>query len=147
MSISVKPLLRRVLEIIFGGLFVYAGYLKGWHPEEFATAILAYRLVPETLVGGVAAVLPWLELIPGAFLVLGIKPRSSLLLLMFLLAGFLVVLLVTLARGLRIDCGCGLFSRQVGPPALAEDAILLAVAVGLYRWQLQRRFPRQHSER
>lgn len=138
MSISFRPLLQRLLEVLFGGLFIYAGYLKAFHVEEFANAILAYRLVPEILVGGVAAVLPWLELIPGVFLVLGFKPRSCLLIFNFLLAGFLLVLLVTMARGLKIDCGCGLFSRQVGPLALAEDGFLLAAGMGLYGWRLRR---------
>jgi hypothetical protein len=45
------------------------------------------------------------------------------------------VLLITLARGLKIDCGCGLFfQRQVGLESILEDAVLLGVA-GWLSWR------------
>jgi hypothetical protein len=69
----------------------------------------------------------------------GLKRRSCLLILAGLVAGFLVVILITMARGLNIDCGCGLFfQRQVGPAAVLEDLLLLGWAAGLYRWELLR---------
>lgn len=100
---------------------------------------MAYRLLPESLVGLVAAVLPWVEIAAGLCLALGLKRRSCLLILSGLLGGFLVVILITLARGLKIDCGCGLFfQRQVGPAAILEDLLLLAWAAWLYWWELSR---------
>ena len=46
---------------------------------------------------------------------------------------FVAVLLITMARGLKIDCGCGLFmDRQVGLGAILEDALLLGVLGWLY---------------
>jgi len=125
-----------LLEMILGGLFVYAGIQKQFQAAEFAEAVLAYRLLPETLVGAVAAVLPWLEVAAGLFLVVGLKKRSSLLLLTLMAAGFMGVLIITAARGLDIDCGCGLFwQRQVGPAAILEDGLFLAWAAGLYYWE------------
>jgi len=130
-------LLRRLLEIALGAAFVYAGIQKHFHPNEFAEAVLAYKLLPEALVGAVAAALPWVEIAAGGFLALGIKKRSCLQLLALLIGGFLIVLLVTLARGLKIDCGCGLFlPRQVGLGAILEDAVFLLWAGGLYWWEL-----------
>ena len=115
MSLPTKPLLFRLFEIILGGLFVYAGGLKLWHPYEFAEAVLAYRLLPAALAGTAAAVLPWLEVAAGLLLALGLKRRSCLLILGWLAGAFLLVMLITAARGLKIDCGCGLFlRRQVG---------------------------------
>ncbi|MDD5643290.1 MAG: hypothetical protein PHX53_16680 [Syntrophales bacterium] len=59
--------------------------------------------------------------------------RSSLLLIMLQLGLFLLVLLITMARGLKIDCGCGLFTeRQVGLGAILEDTLLLGMAGWLY---------------
>ncbi len=128
--------LIRLLEIALGGIFLYAGVEKHLHPREFAEAVLAYRLLPETLVGLAAAVLPWLEMASGLFLAAGVKKRSCLLLISLLTGAFLVVMAITLARGLRIDCGCGLFlQRQVGPVAMLEDGLFLAWAVGLYYWE------------
>jgi putative oxidoreductase len=129
-------ILLRVLEVVFGGLFFYAGLQKYLHPYEFAEAVLAYRLLPESLVGATAAVLPWVEIAAGLSLVTGLKRRSGLLLLAGLMSGFLVVILITMARGLKIDCGCGLFLvRQVGWGALLEDGVFLLWAAGLYGWE------------
>ena len=89
----------------------YAGLQKVLHPYEFAEAVLADRLLPESLVGLTAAGLPWVEIAAGICLVAGFKPRSCLIILAGLVAGFLVAILITMARGLSIDCGCGLFFK------------------------------------
>ncbi len=62
--------------------------------------MLAYQLLPESLVGLAVAGLPWLEIAAGLCLVAGLKRRSCLLLLTGLVAIFLVVILITMARGL-----------------------------------------------
>ncbi len=137
MSFPAKSLLLRLFEIILGGLFVYAGCLKLLHPYEFAEAVLAYRLLPVALVGTAAAVLPWLEAVAGLFLVLGLKRRSCLLILGLLGGFFFLVMLITAARGLKIDCGCGLFfQRQVGPAPILEDGLIFLWTAGLYYWEL-----------
>jgi len=137
LSISAKSLLLRLCEIILGGLFFYAGYLKLLRPADFAEAVMAYRILPIYLVGAAAAVLPWLEVAAGLFLAVGLKRRSCLLLLGFLSGGFLLVMLATVARGLKIDCGCGLFfARQVGLVPILEDGIIFLWAAGLYYWEL-----------
>jgi uncharacterized membrane protein YphA (DoxX/SURF4 family) len=125
--------------VLLGGLFFYAGLQKVLHFHEFAEAVLAYRLLPESLVALAVAGLPWLEIAAGLGLVAGFKRRSCLLLLTGLVAVFLVVIVVTMARGLSIDCGCGLFfQRQVGWAAVLEDAVLLIWSAGLYWWELLR---------
>ena len=126
----------RALEVVLGGLFFYAGLQKVLYFHEFAEAVVAYQLLPESLVGLAAAGLPWLEVLAGVCLMAGFKQRSCLLLLAGLVAVFLVVIVITMARGLDIDCGCGLFfQRQVGWAAVLEDAVLLIWAAGLYRWE------------
>ncbi len=139
MRIKQSTIVLRGLGVILGGLFIYAGVQKLLHPYEFAEAVLAYQLLPQSLVGVVTAVLPWLEIAAGLTLVAGLKRRSGLLLLSGLMGAFLVVILITLARGLKIDCGCGLFfQRQVGLTAILEDLVLLAWAAGLYGWERQK---------
>lgn len=144
-----------------GGAFFYAGLQKRLDPYQFAEAVLAYDLGPQYLVALVAAILPWVEITSGFFLTLGyllempgrllhalgltwgerlvggIKRRSCLLLLMLQLVLILMVLLITLARGLKIDCGCGLlWARQVGWGIILEDVLMLGLAVFLYGWEL-----------
>lgn len=150
-----------LLGLALGLAFLYTGVQKRLDPYQFAEAVLAYQLLPQALVGLVAVVLPWIELTSGFFLALGylleipgrllrglgfplgdrliggIKRKSCLLLLILQLVLILVVLLITLARGLKIDCGCGLlWARQVGWGVILEDAFLLALAVFLYWWEL-----------
>jgi ribA/ribD-fused uncharacterized protein len=150
-----------LLGLALGGAFFYAGVQKRLEPYQFAEAILAYDLLPQTLVGLVAAVLPWVEIASGFFLALGylleipgrllkmlglalgdklvggIKRRSCLLLIILQLGLILVVLFITLARGLKIDCGCGLiWARKVGWGIITEDLLLLAVAGFLFWWEL-----------
>ncbi|MCL4503506.1 MAG: DoxX family membrane protein [Deltaproteobacteria bacterium] len=133
-----KSRFLRLFEIILGALFIYAGCLKLLHPYDFASAVLAYRLLPVALAGPAAAVIPWLEAAAGLLLVLGLKRRSCLLILGSLGAVFLVVMSITAIRGLKIDCGCGLFfQRQVGPASILEDAFLLLWTAGLYYWEVQ----------
>ena len=139
MRISSSLIGLRALEVVLGGLFFYAGLQKVLHLHEFAEAVLAYQLLPESLVGLAVAGLPWLEIAAGLCLVAGLKRRSCLLLLTGLVAIFLVVIFITMARGLSIDCGCGLFfQRQVGWGAVLEDAVLLIWAAGLYWWEVVR---------
>ncbi len=147
------------LGIALGAVFFYAGLQKHYAPAEFAEAVMAYRLIPQGMTGYVAAILPWVELTAGFFLVLGylveipgrlatalgfesgalliggIKRRSCLLLIMALALLFMVVIGVTMARGLDIDCGCGLFQRRVGAAALMENILIMAVAAALYWWE------------
>lgn len=136
MRISHSTIVLRTLEVVLGGLFFYAGLQKVLHPYEFAEAVLAYNLLPESLLGVAVAVLPWVEIAAGLCLVAGLKRRSCLLLLGGMLGCFLVVILITIARGLSIDCGCGLFfQRQVGLLAVLEDGVFLLWASGLYGWE------------
>ncbi len=138
------------LGLALGGTFVYAGIQKHLAPYEFAEAIMAYQLLPLSLVGIAAATLPWLEMISGFSLSIGCflgslrfsKPfstgailrRSGLLLILGQSLLFVEVLLLTMVRGLKIDCGCGLFfQRQVGLASVLEDALLLGLA-GLLYW-------------
>lgn len=146
--------------VALGAVFFYAGFQKHLAPLQFAEAILAYQLLPQSLTGLVAAVLPWVELTAGFFLALGylgdalgrvakslglsfgawlaggIKRRSCLLLIGALAFLFIVVMAVTLARGLKISCGCGLFfQRQVGAAAILENCLMVALAAALYWWE------------
>ena len=87
MRISSRLIGLRALEVVLGGLFFYAGLQKVLHLYEFAEAVLAYQLLPESLVGVAVAGLPWLEIAAGLCLVAGLKRRSGLLLLTGLVAG------------------------------------------------------------
>lgn len=125
----------RLLEIVLGGLFLLNGLSKATESgaKYFVGMLLNYRLMPEVLVGLVAAGLPMLEFAAGVLLVLGIKRRSCLLLLMPLLSIFMLIMAVTLLRGLNIDCGCGLYTfKKVSWNKVLFNSVFLVLAASLY---------------
>ncbi len=154
MSASVMRFVYSAVGIVLGGLFVYAGVQKHLAPYDFAEAVMGYQLLPQSLTGLTVAILPWLEMVSGVALILGVLPlkrlvinrfpvgtllrRSALLLILGQSLLFVAVLLITIARGLEIDCGCSLFvQRQVGPAAIVEDGVFLLLT-GLLYWRERR---------
>jgi uncharacterized membrane protein YphA (DoxX/SURF4 family) len=115
--------------LIIGGLFIYAGVIKIADPLGFARDIQNYRILPPAVCLFIALVLPWFEALSGAFLIVGIFKQTSAWLLSFLLAGFIVLVIITMARGLDVDCGCfGRLSRKADWRLILEDALMLFMA-------------------
>ena len=92
--------------IVLGALFIVASIDKLSDPIAFAASIGAYKLLPHTITFVIATVLPWMEFICGACLVLGLLRRGAGLLLFGLLVVFTVAVIAALVRGLDISCGC-----------------------------------------
>jgi len=121
-----------VFRLALGGLFVYAGVVKVLDPLDFAQNIRNYRLVGQSLSFIAAAVLPWLEILAGVALAAGIWKRASALIISGLLVFFIVLTLVTIARGLDVECGCfGALSRKSGFGVILEDLGMLFVGLCL----------------
>ena len=92
-----------------GAVFFYAGLAKLTEPSENFRGILAqYEVIPYAAVPFIAAVLPWIEFLAGAFLMLGYLPRWSALTLALLSLGFLIVLGSSelLLGSTPASCGC-----------------------------------------
>jgi uncharacterized membrane protein YphA (DoxX/SURF4 family) len=118
--------------VILGAVFIYASLEKIQHPGEFAQAIYNYRMVPDALINIMAIVLPWLELICGILIIVGVFVRGSALLIGAMLAVFIVALSSALMRGLDISCGCFTLEggRSIASNTLVED-ILLIICAGI----------------
>jgi uncharacterized membrane protein YphA (DoxX/SURF4 family) len=93
-------------QFLLAAFFVVAGIAKIVDPPGFAHEIHNYRIVPGQLVNAMALVLPWLELVCGVALFLGLAVRTSARILGILLAVFIVALSINLARKHPVDCGC-----------------------------------------
>ncbi|MGZ5466490.1 MAG: MauE/DoxX family redox-associated membrane protein [Thermoanaerobaculia bacterium] len=101
-----SPGLTVRVQIALGVFFVAAALPKLVDPPSFAHMIYNYRLVPGAFVNLMALVMPWLELLAGLALILGIWTRASAGLVAGLLLVFIVAISLNLARGNAIDCGC-----------------------------------------
>ena len=121
-----------IFRLVLGGLFVYAGVVKVVDPLEFAQNIRNYRLVGQSLSFMAAVVLPWLEILAGVALAAGIWKRASALIITGLLVFFILLTLVTIARGLDVECGCfGALSRKSGFGVILEDLGMLFMGLCL----------------
>ena len=121
-----------VFRLALGGLFVYAGVAKALDPLDFAQNIRNYDLVGQSLSFVAAIVLPWLEILAGLALAAGGRKGAAPLIISGLLVFFILLTLVTILRGLDVDCGCfGAFGRKAGLGVILEDLGMLFMALAL----------------
>lgn len=92
-----------------GIVFVYASYHKIIEPAQFAKIVYGYDLFPNFSINLIAIILPYLEFYSGLALILGIFPRSAVLIIEGMLFAFIIALFINLLRGHEFDCGCTSF--------------------------------------
>src|SRR3989344_2501265 len=126
------PLLR----VVIGSVLLVSGFEKAIHPyQNFLYVVQAYQMLPgwaETLT---AVVAPWVELMIGLFLVLGLWTMKALRWALMLFAVFIVVVGQALLRGLPLDhCGCFGSWVQVTPQQIIVfDSFCFLVLMVLLR--------------
>jgi uncharacterized membrane protein YphA (DoxX/SURF4 family) len=116
------------VRLYMGGLFVYASVHKIAYPELFALDVATYDILPLPLVNLSAITLPYVELAAGAMLVVGFRTRTGATLVTGMLLMFLIALVIALARGLDMSCGC--FASQ----AMEEDPITRMTVLRDFIW-------------
>jgi putative oxidoreductase len=94
------------LRIILGSLFIYSAVTKITDVDYFVKSLYNYKLLPEESLNYVALLIPWLELIIGLFILLGIFVKESALLGGILMVLFIAAIGIAVGRGLDIECGC-----------------------------------------
>ena len=87
-------------------VWLTAGVLKFSDAAGTVRATRAFRLLPEALVPAFGHLLPVLELVIGACLLLGLLTRGFAALSALLMVVFIVGVASAWARGLEIQCGC-----------------------------------------
>lgn len=119
--------------LLVAGVFIWAGLLKIFDPLGFAQNIANYRVFPQGISFFLALFLPWIEVICGASLIVGIFRGASSLLLSGLLSVFLVLIILTILRGIDIDCGCfGSIGRKIDYKLVLMDSVLLFFSLNIY---------------
>ena len=150
----------RIMDMIVGGIFIFAGLTKIFDldhliadarhirlanflvdlqqlqfasPMGFATDIDNYKILPWIINVGLAFYLPWLEILCGLALIARRLYLGGLSILTGLVAVFLVATIAAKVRGLDITCGCfGHASQNWNFPAhLALDLAGLGALLAL----------------
>jgi len=122
-------------------VFVAAALPKIMAPDLFASNVFNYQMLPHWGVNVLAVGLPWLELVVGLCLGLGIWTRASALLMSGMMVVFMIALASASARGLDISCGCFEVGAEGGEGhgtllwAVLRDVVFLAASLLLVRFQ------------
>lgn len=124
-----------VLRVVLGAIFIVAGASKVGNATAFAAQIAGFRILPEAVISPMAIALPFLELLLGAYLVIGLFTRTAAWIAALLLLAFDGAVASAVVRGMSVSCGCfGPQDKTVTTWAeVARDAVfvLLAVIVAL----------------
>jgi hypothetical protein len=94
------------------------GVSKALEPVDFLKLVRQYNLpLPYLMLNGIAATLPWFEVICGFLLTLGVAVRGTALLTASMLVPFTVVVILRALQiagaqnlafcAVKFDCGCG----------------------------------------
>jgi len=136
------PLL--LARLVLGGVFIKMGAHKLGDPFEFLKLVRQYHMLPESpaiLLNSTAIVLPWLEIICGVALILGLRLRGAAACVVAMLCVFTPAILLR-ALALRaqtgesfftiaFDCGCGSGVVVAWTKLLANSGLLALALLAL----------------
>ena len=123
----------RILDVIVGGVFIYAGVLKVLDPVQFGIDIDNYKTLPWFISVRLAFFLPSLEILCGVALIFRFLYRGGLSILTALTVVFIGATIAAKVRGLDITCGCfGHASQHWSfPQHMAVDLAILISLIAL----------------
>lgn len=133
-EMKTTSLIWRMVGILIGALFVYAGVLKAWDPVRFAGDIENYHILPWAVNVRLAFYLPWLEILCGLALIFRRLYSGAVALVFALMLVFIAATIAAKVRGLDISCGCfGHASDQLSFAwHMVLDLAILAAVVALW---------------
>ena len=125
-----------IIRVVLGFIFVYAAITKISDLNGFSQAIYNYKLLPLFLVNIFAVILPWIELITGVLLIFGVSIKENSAIISGLLVIFVLAVLISLFRGLDIECGCfgTVDGAKVGFQKILENIGLLILGFILIKF-------------
>jgi uncharacterized membrane protein YphA (DoxX/SURF4 family) len=119
-------------------VFIFSALPKIQAPDLFASNVFNYQMLPAWGVNAMAIALPWLELVLGVCLALGLWTRASAVIVAGLMVVFIGAFVSATARGLNISCGCFEVGQDHGDSSLAwvvfRDLSFLVAALLLVRF-------------
>ncbi|HEX3670757.1 MAG TPA: MauE/DoxX family redox-associated membrane protein [Candidatus Cybelea sp.] len=95
-----------IIRVLLGALLVVAGALKVGHPAELAASIAGFRLLPPQIVGPLALALPYIEVMLGAYLILGLFTRAAATIAALQFFCYAGAVASAVIRHIAASCGC-----------------------------------------
>ncbi len=129
---QIRELTAALVRMVLGVVFIFASIDKIQNPEGFYQAILNYKLINSSgLIVFIATVLPWVELVSGFSLIVGVYTKGGAVLIFLMMLFFTFVVLTALLRNLDIACGCFTQdpnAQKIGLAKLIENLVLTLLA-------------------
>jgi uncharacterized membrane protein YphA (DoxX/SURF4 family) len=130
-------MIHAIARIILGALLVFSAWTKLSDPLLLAYALREFHLGwGDEAVVRLAFVIPWIEAVAGASLLLGLWPKSGAVVAIALFAIFVVTITRLRIYGLKVDCPCfGQFNLFCAGPLgtchIVRNVLFSAVGVAV----------------
>ena len=100
------------VRLFLGAVFIYAGLLKVIAPVSFMDAVARFKIAPPPMIYPIAVGLPVFEILVGVMVLLLVEKifRLGVFAVIILDLFFMVLLIVSLLRGLSVKCRCFRFN-------------------------------------
>lgn len=122
-----------IFHILISISLIYSGAIHAVQPYYFIHKIASYQLLPWWLVGVAGLILPYMQVVLGCSILLGVEAKASFVSASALFALFAVAQASVLWRGLQIECGCfGFVSSEVSLFTLSIPLMFFIVTAWLY---------------
>lgn len=120
-----------VLRVVLGLIFLVAAWDKIADPMAFAKIVRNYQILPDTLIAGVALVLPWIEVVVGMCLLTGFLSRGASISAALMMAVFLAAMAWAQHKGISTQCGCFTVKTDdaISARTFIRDGSILALAL------------------
>lgn len=124
--------LHLALRLFLGSTFIASAVAKLPMQERFIDVVKDYHMLPDFLASFYGSVLPWLELLLGVYILLGMMIKQSSFTIILIAATFMVANIGAISKGME-HCGTcfGEAFPLSAPAALALDFIVIIAAVVL----------------
>lgn len=142
-----------ILRVALGAMFVAAGALKIGHFDLFASQIAGFQILPHPLIAPLALLLPFVEVLLGAYLILGLFTRYAAAFAALQMWLFAAAIGSAVVRGISASCGCfgPSDTTMTSWPEVARDAAI-GLVCALVAWRapgalsLDRRMEQGHEQ-
>ncbi len=130
--------------LVVGGVFLYLAFQKLGDPILFLKNIREYHLLPESppiFINLTAVALPWIEIVCGVLLIIGLWIRPAALIVLGMLLAFTPAILFRAIDvyttqqiafcAIAFDCGCGTGAINICKKIAENGSLILLSLVGV----------------
>ncbi|MBL0332905.1 MAG: DoxX family membrane protein [Chlorobiota bacterium] len=117
-----------IARLVLGQMLLISGAEKLVALKTFSNSISNYQLIPESLNNVLALSFVWAEITVGILLILGLFVKGSSFLSTLMLSVFTIAILIAMARGLEIDCGCFAKPEPIGWMKIFKNSLWILLS-------------------